>query len=78
MKARANLMAGSGQSRHFGDARITSALPLIPTFIGWVAARSNCRPRQNRGTKKLQAHAIDLLARKVSTQQFKHCHGKFA
>jgi hypothetical protein len=33
------------------------------------------RSRQNLGTKTLRAQVIDLLARKISAQQFKDCHG---
>jgi hypothetical protein len=43
-----------------------------------IAEKSKRRSRQTLGIEKLRAQIVDLVARKFSTQQYKHCHGKFA
>jgi hypothetical protein len=63
----------------WNKGKLTGAkTPLRQAFIGTVITKPNRRSRQNLGTANSRAQVIDLLARKNSAQQFKHCHGKYA
>jgi hypothetical protein len=61
--------------RKKGTPNKTDAL-LKDGFVP-IVEKSIRRSRQTLGTEKLRAQVIDLVARNISTQQYKHCHGKF-